>query len=638
MAKKRWWKWRQEAKLNWNDIVDTAEESQPTTEADWLQSAVPQSIVNDAMPIAIPEPEPAPPAKPASPTPSVWPWLLSALTICSATGGLAFLWLAMLPPPTDCQNITRLSADAERLYCAQQAAQSGEVAQLATSLSEIGAWPATHPLYNEAQKAIETWSNLLIGDAKRAFNQGNIQRANEIIGYIPTNSPRYKEAQTAIADWRKQWQQGQYIYNVAQTALRNQKWDEASAQLSALAELDNPFWREKRLRDLSEQLVLERKAWQQVIAARQAVQADTPQNLGAAITLALEVDRDSYAWVRAKADVDRWTNRIVSIGWQQWKAGNRIAAAGAIEQIPKSIALNPTARDMLVFGQAQARVSEAQSEWKPALSQVVNLLEGITALHRIEPGSAFYGQSRQDLQNWKRQLEDVTRLQYANLAASLGQKSTLEMAIAQASQITPTRPRRQQAQTLTAHWQNQVERIEDRPFILRAQAMADPDSIPALKGAIAEASQVALGRSRRVEAQTLIADWTNQVERLEDQPILDEARSIANRGRYSQAIVVASRIQSGRVLYGEARSDIRRWRYQILLAQDRSILRQARALASVDSLTLAINKASQIPPGRPLYGQAQAEIAQWAIRRQEIWDMWAAESGSSYDDGYDESY
>lgn len=638
MAKKRWWQWRQEAKLNWNDIVDTAEESQAATEADWLQSAVPQSIVNDgAVPIAVPEPEPALPAKPVSPPPSIWPWLLSALTICSTTGGLAFLWLAMLPPPTDCQNITRLSADAERLYCAQQAAQSGEVAQLAASLGEIGAWPADHPLYHEAQKAIETWSNLLIGDARRAFNQGNIQRANEIIGYIPTNSPRYKEAQTTIADWRKQWQQGQYIYSVAQTALRNQKWDEASAQLSALAELDNPFWREKRLRDLSEQLVLERKAWQQVTEARQAVQADTPQNLGVAITLALEVDRDSYAWVRAKADVDRWTNRIVSIGWQQWKAGNRIAAAGAIEQIPKSIALNPTARDMLLFGRAQARVSEAQSEWKPALSQVVNLLEGITALHRIQPGSAFYGQSRQDLQNWKRQLEDVTRLQYANLAASLGQKSTLEAAIAQASQITPTRPRRPQAQTLTAHWQNQVERIEDRPFILRAQAMADPTSIPALKGAIAEANQVELGRSRRVEAQTLIADWTNQVERLEDQPILDEARSIADQGRYSQAIVVASRIQSGRDLYDEARSNIRRWRYQLLLAQDRSILRQARALASVDSLTLAINKASQISPGRPLYGQAQAEIARWAIRRQEIWDMWAAESSGAYD-GYDESY
>ncbi|NJL21506.1 MAG: hypothetical protein HC895_12845 [Leptolyngbyaceae cyanobacterium SM1_3_5] len=348
----------------------------------------------------------------------------------------------------------------ERLYCAQQAAQSGEVAQLAQSLQEIGAWPAEHPLYNEAQKAIETWSNVLIGDARRAFNQGDIQRASEIISHIPTNSPRYKEAQTTIADWRKQWQQGQQVYTVAQTALRNQKWDEASAQLSALAELDNPFWRENRLRDLSEQIVLERKAWQQVTEARGAVKAETPRNLGTAITLALEVDRDSYAWGRAKADVDRWTNRIISIGWQQWKAGNRIAAADSIEQIPKSIALNPTARDMLVFGQAQARVSAAQSDWKPALSQVVNLLEGITALHQIQPGSAFYGQSRQDLLNWKRQLEDVTRLQYASLAASLGQKSSLQTAIAQASQISPTRPRRQQAQTLTAHWQTRLSALK----------------------------------------------------------------------------------------------------------------------------------------------------------------------------------
>ena len=649
MVRRQWMRWRREAKLDWNQIVDSSPtEPQPAIEEDWLQAAVPHSIVNDGSisgefaSAFQPAPPPAP-AKPSTPPPAVWPWLLSALAICSATGGVAFLWLTMLPPPPNCQNISRLSADVERLYCAQAAAQSGETGQLATSLSEIGAWPADHPLYNEAQKAIESWSTTLINEARRTFNQGNLQRANQIIGYIPANSPRYKEAQAAIADWRQQWQQGQQLYNVAQTALRNQKWDEASAQLSALAEVENPFWREQRLRDLSEQLVLEKQAWQQVVAARQQIKADDPRDLGSGIRLALEVDRKSYAWIRAKADVDRWTNRIISIGWQHWKGGNRSAATVAIEQIPNSVELTPTARDMLLFGRAQARVTEARSDWKPALSQVVNLLEGITALHGIQPGSAFYGQARADLQNWKQQLQDVTRLQYADLAASLGQKMTLQLAIEQAQQVTATRPRRLQAQTLAAHWQLEVERIEDRPLILRAQQLADPNSIPALRSAIAEASKVAIGRPRRVEAQTLVADWTNQIERLEDQPILDEARSLGQQGRYSQAIAVASRIRADRALYSEARSNIRRWRAEIRriqVAEDLRILNAARALASVDSLTLAIEKASQIRPGRALYGQAQAEISEWQVRREQIWNGWAAESSepSYYDDGYDDGY
>jgi hypothetical protein len=220
---------------------------------------------------------------------------------------------------------------------------------------------------------------------------------------------------------------------------------------------------------------------------------------------------------------------------------------------------------------------------------------------------------------------------------------TLQVAIEQAQQVTATRPRRLQAQTLAAHWQLEVERIEDRPLILRAQQLADPNSIPALRSAIAEASKVAIGRPRRVEAQTLVADWTNQIERLEDQPILDEARSLGQQGRYSQAIAVASRIRADRTLYSEARSNIRRWRAEIRriqVAEDLRILNAARALANVDSLTLAIEKASQIAPGRALYGQAQAEISEWQVRREQIWNGWAAESSepSYYDDGYDQSY
>jgi uncharacterized protein (UPF0548 family) len=268
----------------------------------------------------------------------------------------------------------------------------------------------------------------------------------------------------------------------------------------------------------------------------------------------------------------------------------------------------------------------------------------MSALRQIQPKSPFYGQAQFDLKNWQRHLQDLTQLELAHVTAGVGQKFTLQLAIEQAQTIAVNRPRRLQAQTLTAYWQKEIQRIEDRPYILQAQQLAKPGTIPALRQAIAAVSQIRLGRALRPEAQGLMAQWQSQIEIIEDQPILNEARTLSQNGRLSRAIDVASKIGSDRALYDQAQAAIGEWWAEIRrvqLAQDQPILNEARALAKVDSLTLAIDTANQIAPGRILYDQAQAEIADWKIRRQAIWDAWAAESsqGDSYhSDSYGDEY
>jgi len=47
------------------------------------------------------------------------------LSTCGALGSVAaaaLLWMFMLPPAPDCQSISPLATDMERLYCAQEAA------------------------------------------------------------------------------------------------------------------------------------------------------------------------------------------------------------------------------------------------------------------------------------------------------------------------------------------------------------------------------------------------------------------------------------------------------------------------------------------------------------------------------------
>jgi hypothetical protein len=126
---------------------------------------------------------------------------------------------------------------------------------------------------------------------------------------------------------------------------------------------------------------------------------------------------------------------------------------------------------------------------------------------------------------------------------------------------------------------------------------------------------------------------------IEDRPIINNAKAIASNGQLGQAINVAATIRPGRALYPEAQGLIGEWVYQIQLAEDRSIMAQAYGLASQGYLTRAIEVASSIAPGRPLYGESRGAIGQWAAERAEIWRQRdaAPQPAPSYDEAPAES-
>ncbi|MGA7932076.1 MAG: hypothetical protein WCA35_00705, partial [Kovacikia sp.] len=88
-----------------------------------------------------------------------WRWLLLAL--CSAVGGItafAFVWLTSIPAVTNCQRISPLSPDIERLSCAQEAAKSGKLPELMAGLRLVEEWTPEHPLYHQAEQWMAEWS------------------------------------------------------------------------------------------------------------------------------------------------------------------------------------------------------------------------------------------------------------------------------------------------------------------------------------------------------------------------------------------------------------------------------------------------------------------------------------------------
>lgn len=577
-------------------------------------------------------------------------WRLSILAmmglgISGGLGLLSLVWLTTLPPMPRCERVSALSPNTEQLYCVREVARSGQVADLKAAVELVQDWTPNHPLYAESQQGLTQWSRTLLEIARQRYQDSDLRGALEVAGIIPESSSLYEDAQVAIAGWQDEWQQGEDIYNRAQEALANQAWNIASAQLRALGQLRAPYWRQHRMATLTNQIFAERSAWGALQQARRLTRTKNAETLVAALAQLNEIDPQTQAWDAAKAERQEWSTALAEIALQYWQDGRTEEAIALAQTIPTSDTLDAEEKHLVHYGHAQRLAEASQGEqWEPAPVHIWQLQEAIAALETIPPDSLFYASAQERLTGWQAQLADAQQLQLANAIASLGQRRTLELAIYQAEQVESERPRRQQAQTLIAHWTLQVERLQDMPLLTLARQQADGGTIADLRTAIALALRIETTRLLHSDAQEEIGAWSDEIERIEDQPILDQAEQYADEGNLRRAIQEARQIEQGRSLYAEARQQMDAWQATIdraRIAEDRKILDEATALASQDSLTRAIDLAAQIGSDRPLYGEASSAIAQWEAEREMIWEMWAAqEAAPSYDDPgyYDSDY
>jgi hypothetical protein len=550
---------------------------------------------------------------------------LGVLSLSGGLGLLAYQRLTALPPVPDCSKLSPLAADAERLFCAREAAQTGTLADLTAAVDLVRDWPSDHPLNRNVQSLLSDWSKALMRLAHQEISQSNLLGAVDIASRIPANSALFEDAQAAIADWQYQWDEGEAIYQTAQTALQTQDWDLANQQLRALGELDNDYWRQQKVDALAQQILTEKSAWQTLQRSRQIASESDPARLGEALRLIQTISPQSYAWRAGAAELSRWSQLLVSYGMQQWEAGNLDAAIAIVEPVPPDPDLAPDAYDFLQFSYAQRRAQVDADFWKPTLPQLAGLQEAIAIAQQIRPESPFYESAQTSAQTWQAMIDDALHLTVSDWVARLGSRQALATAIAHAGQIGSDRPRRVQAQTLVAHWQQEIERLEDQPILLAATQLAEPGTIPALQSAIAQAQQIQPDRALRIEAQTAIAQWQQQIQRIEDQPLLDEALALAAENRLQDAIRAAGRIRRNRALYADAQAYIQDWQTEIrdrLIAVDRDVLDEAYELAAKEWYSAAIDVASQLSSDRPLYGEAQGAIAQWRIERDALLQQW----------------
>lgn len=550
-----------------------------------------------------------------------WRWQLIWLGILAAvgtTGGAAFLWLSQVPPTVDCKEISAWSVDSERLYCAQQGAQSGKPDQVLAAIKLVKDWSTEHPLYAQSRTLLQDWSNALLILARDRVSQKDLKGAIALASQVPRSSTVYKDAQASIQYWKEEFNKGQVIHDKIQADLKKQNWSLASQHLGELSLITDPSWQE-RLTGVRQQITSEKQAWQALKEARTFAKENPPESLGRAIALTDTIKRSTYVWtLQAQAEVLRWRNTVFALAIAQLNKKDVAGASVLVNSIPRSVKLTSSNQDLkkLIW----AKQIEADRDYRqPTLDRLVPLLIASHLMRQISAQSPFSAQAKALVPKLEMQAKDLSQLNFASALANLRQVSTLNLAIAQAKGIPSSHPRRLHAQTLLAQWQEEVEWMEDRPVFRQAQQLAKSGKLSDLQSAVAMVRLIRPKRSLYLEAQSELSNWTAQIQIIEDTPILNEAKAVAATGKLGQAIQVASKIRSSRALYGDAQYLIGEWVYQIQIVVDRPILNQAAALASQGYLTRAIDVASQIAPRRALYPEAQGAIGRWAAERAEIW-------------------
>jgi tetratricopeptide (TPR) repeat protein len=536
-------------------------------------------------------------------------WLI-VLATSTLTGAIAFQWLTGLPSTPNCRKIFQATlSDSGQLYCADQAARKGDEASLSSALKLAGSIDRNDPLFEQSRQLADHWSKSILVLARRKVEAGNLKKGIELAQQVPTTSPVHAEAQAMINDWQGNWKQGEEIFQKAKKAIQDQDWGQATEQVRDLVQIGSDYW-QKRADSIVAEIAIEQQAFLKISEAQTLVDSGNTDNIAKAIQTVSQIDPQRLARKRMAEKIDEWSQKLIDIAKSAQANGNYEEAMKAAQKVPPNAKGAKDAAAYLQIGRAET-LENKDSLWSS--------IQAYAYSAQIDSTTPAYETSREKRRKWEGQVQNWGQLAIAHWFADIDQVSGYRTAIDQAKMVAPNQPRRVEAQTLIASWSKQIETFSDRQFLARAKQMAVDNTVASLQMAIAEAGKALSGELQNT-AQALVAEWGNAVERVEDKPILDQARTLAQKGDLSGAIGIAEKIGSERALYGEARDEIYTWTGRIQAVEDRPILSEAEALANEGHLSEAIARASDIGSNRAMYGEAQSRIGDWVAQRRQIED------------------
>ncbi|MBD2100066.1 hypothetical protein [Leptolyngbya sp. FACHB-261] len=525
----------------------------------------------------------------------------AGLLVAALVGLSAFQAIIQVPQTPDCKSLDSGAADSQRIYCARLLAQDGSAAQLIKAIDLAKQVPSSSPLKAEASQSLERWSRRLLELADEKAEQGDLKGAIGLVDRIPSSVEVRASADEAKALWQQGEQWAGAIDQRVQIALRNQQWDEAEAQVRLLVGAPGGISRQQKLDKLLAQIKEERGAAERLEEARELAEEGTPEQLLKAIEIAQTIGPDRIVRKSAQSDISIWGRQLLTLAQERLDAKDAAGAVELAELVPKGLSNQAEAEDFAVLARAQ--------RWAWSNTFFGHLLARAEA-RQIAPDRPLHKRAQTQLATWKAELPDLTLLDLGRLLSTFPNTATLRAAIASASAVQPGRPYRVRAQTFVAQWRKDIERFEDQPILDQAREIARAGTIPALEAAILAAQQIEEDRALHDKARGLIADWRNGIELIEDRPVLERATELIEAGALSEGIAAAERIGRGRALYYDAQALIDGAQAKLREAEEQSILTEAYDLAEQGELRQAIGTARRVRRSN-LSNEAQTAIDQW---------------------------
>ncbi|AUT03666.1 chromosome segregation ATPase [Nostoc sp. CENA543] len=541
-------------------------------------------------------------------------WVAWAILLTLIPGSVAFLATAMLlklPSAPNCPSIFwPLASASVRLHCAQLAASKQTVGDLLQAIALVKQLPPDHPLRGQIDQFVEEWSKNILELADASFQAGRIEEAIATARKIPQDLPTYKLVDEQVSKWETIWTRAETIYKNAEEELRQQRWQSAFMLASKLLRVDNKYWSSIKYDELNGIITSSKEDVDKLAKADTLAKSEKVDDFLEAIKLAESIGKNSYLYSKAQELIPAYGRKMLELAQSKMEQRDADTALDIARQIPEITGLQREVEDFIALADAQ------RSAW---IGNIAGLEAAITQAQQIDPSRSVYDQAQQLIARWQIEIEDVARLEKARNLANQGTINDLTAAIAEAQLIPTSNPRGSEAQEDINRWQAQVETIEDRPYLERAEQMAFLGDSNSLQAAIAEASQIRQGRALYPEARRRIRSWVGKVQRIQDQPILDQARDLAQTGDLTAAINAARPLaNSGRSLAGEAQNAIEDWQGQIRARENWS---QAKAVAqsgTPEALLEAIRIADKVSNNSILRMDANIAIDQWSQQILEI--------------------
>ena len=536
-------------------------------------------------------------------------WKVWAALFVVVFGGVGFLatWqLFNMQKSPNCPKIFWPIASASlRLYCAQLSADSRTVAGLLEAIALVEALPEDHTLRSQVNQQVEEWARDILNLAEKDYQAGNLEQAIAKARQIPNNMAVAAIIEERIAKWQGTWTEGNDIVSKLEENLRASNWNQSFRLAVDLLNLNNEYWATVKYNEALAKITVAREDSSKLDNAFNLFARGGLDNWFKVIEEARKIQASSYAYQEAQKLIGKTEDKLKEyaerlIERKQWQALRDLA-----NESPKDLKMKADVTDWSVLSEAAL---DAET------GTVDGLEAGILGLEKIDPSRPLHQTALAMRERWQLQVQDVKILSEARDLAQAGTIEQYSAAIAKAGEVPPNNPLWSQAQQEIGSWNRQIQVIEDRPILERAQEIALPGDINSLSSAIIQARAIGKNRALYRDAQREIRGWQVRIERMEDQPILDQAQALANLEDYSTAIETANQIPPGRALSSEASQNIRRWRRELRARQNLQQANQLAATGTPEGLTRAIALVTNISTKTDAGVQRTELLERWSYQ------------------------